>query len=123
MLMLQLFIWIVFAVIACNMCNRSRREFLENHHNTLYTEFKKNLSILHLLFIFLGLPWLIIAAGAIFIPRDNELLCVVIIIDALQGPALFVIRVVRLSEVRQFWRRLLCHRQLQDQPAVIHHMT
>ena len=100
------------------MCNRSRREFLENHHNTLYTEFKKNLSILLLLFIFLGLPWLIIAAGAI--SKDNELLRVVIIIDALQGPALFVIRVVRLSEVRQFWRRLLCHRQLQDTPAVIH---
>ena len=120
MLVLQLFTWIVFAVIACNMWYRSRKRYLENHQNTPYTEFKKNLNILLLLFIFLGLPWLVIAAGAIW----TDLQPVVVIIDVLQGPALFLIRVVRLSEARQFWRRLLlCHKQPQTPRPAARVMT
>ena len=100
----QLFTWIVFAVIASVMCYRkSRQDDKKTMPDT--SEIKKKLSVVVLLFIFLGLPWVVIIAGALI---DNEIVTsIVVIIDALQGPALFVIRVARLKEVRQFWRRLL----------------
>ena len=99
----QLFTWIVFAVIASVMCYRKSRQDDKKMPDS--SELKKKLSVVVLLFIFLGLPWVVIVAGALI---DNEIVTsIVIIIDALQGPALFVIRVARLKEVRQFWRRLL----------------
>ena len=120
MYVLQLFTWIVFIVIASIMCYRSSHK--KDHHlqNTPNTESKKNLGILALLFTFLGLPWLFIITVFILY-RSGLFFYVVIIIDALQGPALFVIRVVRLREVRQFWKRLLCHRQIRNSSlAVVH---
>ena len=86
------------------MCYRkSRQDDKKTMPDT--SEIKKKLSVVVLLFIFLGLPWVVIIAGALI---DNEIVTsIVVIIDALQGPALFVIRVARLKEVRQFWRRLL----------------
>ena len=68
-----------------------------------------NLGILFLLFTFLGLPWLFIVTGSLMsITLIDGIRHAVTIIDALQGPALFVIRVGRLKVARQFWKRLLC---------------
>ena len=97
----QLFTWIVFAAIAIVMCHRSCRK--EESLTTSTSELKKSLGILILLFTFLGLPWLVIAVGAV---TWNELMTVVVlIIDVLQGPIFFMIRAVRLKEVRQFWKK------------------
>ena len=53
-----------------------------------------NLGILFLLFTFLGLPWLFIVTGSLMsITLIDGIRHAVTIIDALQGPALFVIRV------------------------------
>ena len=53
-----------------------------------------------MLFTFLGLPWLMIATASVVALTTNrysfQFQPAVVIIDALQGPALFVIRVVRL---------------------------
>ena len=107
MCVLQLFTWIVFAIIMSAMCYRSCHK--DNRNNAQYFQFKKNLGILVLLFIFLGLPWLFIVAGSLV----NEVIFEVqighalTIIYALQGPVLFAIRVARLKEVRRFWKRVL----------------
>ena len=103
----QLFTWIVFVVITCVMCHRSCHKDSKNN-TTQYSQFKKNLGILVLLFTFLGLPWLFIVTGSFVSIVVRNIKPAVVIIDALQGPALFVIRVVRLREARQFWKRLLC---------------
>ena len=103
-LLVQLFTWIVFAAIACVMCHRSYK----SQQTAQRSEFKKSLGILVLLFTFLGLPWLVIAIGSV--SWEEKITMAMIILDVLQGPALFVIRVVRLREVRQFWKRLLCNR-------------
>ena len=103
----QLFTWIVFAAIAIVMCHRSCRKE-EESLSTSTSELKKSLGILILLFTFLGLPWLVIAIGAI---TWTELMTVVVLnIDVLQGPTLFMIRVVRLKEVRQFWKKIFWNR-------------
>ena len=111
-IVLQFFTWIVFAVIASVMCYRSSHKKDHQLQNTPSSELKKNLGILVLLFTFLGLPWLFITT-VLFFARGEVVFYVVIIIDALQGPALFVTRVARLREVRQFWKRLLCHRKIR----------
>ena len=113
---LQLFTWIIFAVIASIMCYRSRHtnDQLQNAPNS---ELKKNLGILVLLFTFLGLPWLFVVTVLVF--GIGVFIYVAFIIDALQGPALFVIRVVRLREVRQFWKRLLCCNQIRNSSVII----
>ena len=68
--------------------------------------------MLVLLFTFLGLPWLFLitlfAVIGFRISTTNVVIFVTVLIDVLQGPALFVIRVVRLREARQFWKQLLC---------------
>ena len=103
----QFFIWIVFAVISSVVCYRSCRK-KEKHNTTTRSELKKNLGVLVLLFTFLGLPWLFVVTVLAFNFGFQVIWYVAIITDALQGPALFLIRAVRLKEVRQFWRRVLC---------------
>ena len=118
MLVLQLFIWIVFIIITCVLCNRSRKAISEPQEMTSsLEEWKKNLTILALLFTFLGLPWLLITAGAIFGNENEVFVGIATITDLLQGPALFLLRGVRLREVRQFWRQLLCCEYLKRSPA------
>ena len=97
-----------FAVIASVMCYRSCRR---KEHNT--TELRKNLGVLVLLFTFLGLPWLFVVTLFIIYNRFGVTFYVAFIFDVLQGPALFLIRAVRLKEVRQFWRRVLCSKPAQ----------
>ena len=108
MFVLQMFTWTIFIIVAFVLSRRSRIAISKQPEMTTssYKEFRKNLSILALLFTFLGLPWLFIIAGAI---AGNRILKgVVIIVDLMQGPALFLFRGVRLSEVRQLWKRVLC---------------
>ena len=104
---LQFFIWIVFAVIASVMCYRSCRK-KEKHTGKTRSESRKNFGVLVLLFTFLGIPWLFAVTVFTFNFGFNIIVYVAFIIDVLQGPVLFVIRAVRLKEVRQFWRQLLC---------------
>ena len=106
MYMSQLFTWIIFVVITCVVCHRSCHNV--NKNNAQYSQLKKNLGILFLLFTFLGLPWLFIVTGSIVERFIIYMEPVVHIIVALQGPVLFVIRVARLKEARQFWKQLIC---------------
>ena len=108
----QFFIWIVFAVIASVMCCRSCRK-KEKHNATTRSDLRKNLGVLVLLFTFLGLPWLFVVTVFTFNDRFGVTFYVAFIFDVLQGPALFLIRAVRLKEVRQFWKRVLCSKPAQ----------
>ena len=119
MIVSQLFTWIVFVIITSVMCHR------RDNNNTIqqHSQFKKNLGILFLLLTFLGLPWLIIVTVSVVARTTNPYYSfqpAVVIIDALQGPALFVIRVARLREVRQFWKRLLCSKFNHDGDVQAH---
>ena len=125
MFLLQLFTWIVFIVIVSVMCYR-RRHKKDQLQNTPNSELKKNLGILVLLFTFLGLPWLFpITLLTVFAFRisttstTNVVNYVALLINVLQGPALFVIRVVRLREVRQFWKQLLCKFKFARRQALV----
>ena len=115
MILLQLFVWIIFIIITCVLFNRSRKAIADPQEmKSSLQECKKNLTLLALLFTFLGLPWLLIIAGGLF--GNTIFVGVATITDLLQGPALFLLRGVRLHEVRQFWKRLLCCKYLKKSP-------
>ena len=109
----QLAIWIMFFVISVALFRSSHRTITTQKNSTRMREFQKNVRVLFIVSVLLGLPWIIILVGYFIrsIPTvGNIILFVAGVIDYSQGPLLFLVQGARLTEVRQLWKRLLWKR-------------
>ena len=110
--LLQVFIWTAFLIIAFTLWRRSYKAINRQYPTTTKPkEMRKNTAVLVTLSVLFGLPWIIVFAG--FLLRNhpsvgNPMLFVAGVIDLFQGPMLFLVQGIRLSEIQQLWRRWLC---------------
>ena len=111
---IKLLTWTIFIVIVIKLVQKSHQAVTGEHLATV-KELKKDLLILATLFVLLGLPLVFSAvtflASGVLKDRSastSPLFIAGIVIDLLQGPALFLLQGVRLMEVRQLWYQWLC---------------
>ena len=111
-ILIQLVIWIIFFIIAIALL-RSSRKAIMTQNNSTRKELQKNVRILFTVSVLLGLPWIVVLVGYFIRPLPNigdVMLFIAGIIDYFQGTLLFLVQGVRLTEVRQLWKRWLCCR-------------
>ena len=97
----------------CHVSPKLPQRQQEEQHTTLAIEENWSIGILVMLFILSwGCPGCWLWQYQLWLSRARiyaiQPAVLIIVIEALQGLVLFGVRVARLSEVRQFWKRLLC---------------
>ena len=125
--LLQSYIWITFIIIAFTMWRNSCKAVTVQYPTTTRPkEMKKNAAVLCTLSILFGLPWIVIflAIPLQALPSvGSSALFVFVVIDLLQGPMLFLVQGVRLSEIRKLWRRWLCCKCHEVDPSLKIHAS